>query len=98
MSGRFDNLTPPSVSPSVTTNELRDNLSQVVNRAAYGCAPVFITRRGRKIAAIISIEDLEFLEKMRQRRDEARGYTPPADQSKVGAALADQPRRKLFFG
>ena len=97
MSGQFDNLKSPSVSPSVTTNELRDNISQVVNRAAYGCAPVFVTRRGRKIAAIISIEDHELLERMRQRRAEARRQKLPTDQSKVGAALAEQTRRELFF-
>jgi hypothetical protein len=57
----------------------------------------FCHARGRKIAAIISIEDLELLERMRQRRDEARRQKLPTDQSKVGAALAEQTRRELFF-
>jgi len=35
---------------------------------------------------------------MKQRRDEARRQKLPTDQSEVGAALADQTRRELFFG
>jgi prevent-host-death family protein len=55
MAAQLDEFGYPKILHSVTTNELRDNLSQEINRAAYGVDPVLITRRGRKIAAIISI-------------------------------------------
>ena len=57
---------PPRVLPTVSTNELRDNLSQTINRAAFGIEPVLVTRHGRKIAAIVSIFDFAFLQTMRQ--------------------------------
>ena len=62
MAAQLDDFGPPKVLPSVSTNELRDNLSQTINRAAFGREPVLVTRRGRRIAAIISTVDLAFLE------------------------------------
>ena len=50
----------------VTVNELRSNLSETINQAAYGSEPVVITRRGRKIAAFISLDNLIFLERMKK--------------------------------
>ena len=97
MAEQFDDFDRPKILHSVTTNELHDNLSQTVNRAAYGCEPVLIIRRGSKIAAIISIQDLDLLERMRQRRDEARRRELPKDQSQVGPALAQRLHWELFF-
>jgi prevent-host-death family protein len=58
--------------PEMSTEELRRNLSQVINRAAYGIDPVLITRRGRKIAALISLDDFALLVRMQQQRDRMR--------------------------
>jgi prevent-host-death family protein len=88
----------PRILSSVSTNELRANLSETVGRAAFGGEPVLIERRGRKIAAIVSIDDLVLLERMRQRRDEAVAQELPKDQSQIGAAIAERLRRELFFG
>ena len=88
---------PPQALPSISTNELRNNLSQTINRAAFGTDPVVVVRRGRKIAAIISISDLAFLEAMRHRRDEALKEELPQDQTKIGAALARRLEQELFF-
>jgi prevent-host-death family protein len=49
--------------------ELRRNLSQIISRAAYGIAPVLITRRGSTIAAVISMDDFILLEKARRRME-----------------------------
>ena len=60
----------------MSTEELRRNLSQIINRAAYGIDPVLITRRGRKIAALISLDDLALLVRMQQRRDRMQADGP----------------------
>jgi prevent-host-death family protein len=83
---------------SAFSHELRDNLSQTINRAAFGREPVLVTRRGRKIAAIISTVDLAFLETMKQRKDEAMTEKLPADQSWIGPAIARRLYWELFFG
>lgn len=64
--------TPPSELPQVTTEELRRTLSHVINRAAYGEDPVVVTRRGFKIAAVISFLDFIVLEKLKMEREEYR--------------------------
>ena len=47
---------------TVTTAEARKKLAEIVNKVAYGKEPVVLTRRGEKIAALISIEELELLQ------------------------------------
>ena len=98
VAAQLDDFGPPKVLPSASTNELRDNLSQTINRAAFGREPVLVTRRGRKIAAIISTVDLAFLETMKQRKDEAMTEKLPADQSWIGPAIARRLYWELFFG
>ena len=91
MALQLEDFGHPKILPSVSTNELRDNLSESINRAAFGGDPVLVTRRGRKIAAIISIVDLAFLERMKQRKHQAMKENLPADQSQVGPAMTHGP-------
>jgi prevent-host-death family protein len=84
----------------VTTNELRDNLSQAINNAAYGRQPVLVMRRGRKVAAIVSIEAEARRDHERQVAggsipDRHRAGAPPA----MGALLRlkfDRPLRMFY--
>jgi prevent-host-death family protein len=50
----------------VTTAEARKNLADLLNRVAYTQEHVVVTRRGRDIAAIVSMEDLDLLNRLRQ--------------------------------
>jgi prevent-host-death family protein len=97
MAANGDYFSPPKVLPSLSTSELRDNLSETINRAAFGSEPVVVVRRGRKIAAIISIVDLAFLQTMKQRRAEAMSEKLPADQSGIGPAMARHLCWEIFF-
>ncbi len=47
---------------TVSAEEARNQLSEIINRAAYGRERTIVTRRGKRVAAIISIDDLELLE------------------------------------
>jgi prevent-host-death family protein len=53
----------------VSTVHARDNLSELINRAAYGKERVVLTRRGKSLAALVPLEDLEFLEQLESRID-----------------------------
>ena len=97
VAGQFYDLTHPKILTSISTNDLRDNLSLTINRAAFGADPVLITRRGRKIAAIVSISDLTFLETMRERRERVMSEKLPSDQSEIGPALARRLDWEIFF-
>ncbi len=58
----------------IPTVKARDEFSDLVNRAAYGKERVVLTRRGKPLAAVVPLEDVELLERLEDRidLDEAR--------------------------
>lgn len=57
------------MSVNMSSVTARDHLSDVINRAAYGKERVILTRRGKQVAAVVPIEDLELLQKLEDRID-----------------------------
>jgi prevent-host-death family protein len=57
----------------VTTNETsakaRQSFSDILNRAAFGKERVVIERRGKRLAAVVPLEDLDLLEQIEDRID-----------------------------
>jgi prevent-host-death family protein len=98
MTARISDFDPPRIPFMISTNQLRDNLSEHINRAAFGKEPVLVMRRGRKIAALVSIPDLAFLERMKQRREEAMTESLPPDEESIGPAMARHLYWEIFFG
>ena len=49
----------------ISTADARKNLADLVNRVAYGKERVVLTRHGKQLAALVPIEDLSFLDKLR---------------------------------
>ena len=47
----------------VAASKARDELSELVNRAAYKGERIVLRRRGRDMAAIVSMEDLALIER-----------------------------------
>ena len=68
----------------VPVSEAREHLADLVNRAAYRRERIALGRRGRKIAAIVSAEDLELLEALED----------AADLRLIAEALADPANAK----
>ena len=54
---------------TLSTVKARENFSDLVNRSAYGKERVVLTRRGKGIAAVVPIEDLNLLEAIEGRLD-----------------------------
>jgi prevent-host-death family protein len=54
---------------TISTVEARERFSDVVNRAAYGQERIVLTRRGKPLAAVVPIEDLEWIEELEDRID-----------------------------
>ena len=46
---------------TISTAEARKNFADIVNKVAYGKEPIVLTRRGQKVAALVSIDELELL-------------------------------------
>lgn len=51
----------------IPTAEARRQLADLVNRVAYGKERVVLTRHGRAVAALVPMEDLSLLERVRAR-------------------------------
>ena len=54
---------------TVTTVQVRENLSEILNRAAYGQERIIVTRHGKALVAVVPIEDLEELERLEDEID-----------------------------
>jgi prevent-host-death family protein len=59
----------PAGALTLPATEARSRFSEVVNRAAFASERVVLTRRGKRFAAVVPIEDLDFLEDLEERAD-----------------------------
>lgn len=50
----------PYTAQKMTTSEVRENLAEVINQAAYGHVTTIITRDGRPLARVVAEEDAWF--------------------------------------
>lgn len=50
-------------------SEARQTLPELANRAGYKGERIVLERRGKPVAALISVEDLELLERLEDRAD-----------------------------
>jgi prevent-host-death family protein len=49
--------------------KIRNNLAEALNRAAYAGERVILERRGKPVAALVSIDDVELLERLEDEAD-----------------------------
>lgn len=47
----------------MSTVEARENFSEMINKAAYGNQRVMLTRRGKPLVVVLSVQELQALEK-----------------------------------
>ena len=59
------------MSPKLTASATRQNFADIINRAAYGGERIIVHRRKKPVAAVVSIEDLELLERLEDEIDVA---------------------------
>lgn len=53
----------------ISTGQARDNFTDMINRAHYNKERIIVSRRGKPVAAIVPIEDVEALEELEDRFD-----------------------------
>lgn len=64
----------------VGIKEIRDNLADALNRVAYAGERVVLARRGKGVAALVSMDDLALLEKLEDEYDLADARKALADK------------------
>ena len=71
--------------PSLSAAMARKEFSDLVSRVAYGKERQILTRRGRPVAALIPLEDLELLERLEERVDLALALEALAEADATGS-------------
>jgi prevent-host-death family protein len=82
---------------AVSVADARSDLADLLNRVAYGKERLVITRHGRELAALVPVEDLQLVSRLRRfvaRKDVARalaeldaGKAPTWEQLREELAL-----------
>ena len=79
----------------VGVSEARDSFAELINRAAYGHERVLVSRRGRPIAAIVPIEDIEFIERIEDELDRHAAVEALADPENADPIPWEQVKANL---
>ena len=53
----------------LSTSKLREDLADALNRVSYRGERIVLNRRGKDVAVLVSMEDLDILEKLEDRLD-----------------------------
>lgn len=80
---------------SVSTLEAKDQLSELINRAAVDKERVILTANGRKLVALVPIEDVEFLEELEDRLDLEAARAVLAEVEREGTVPWEQVKARL---
>ncbi|MEX2548554.1 MAG: type II toxin-antitoxin system prevent-host-death family antitoxin [Chloroflexota bacterium] len=80
---------------TVGVTEARDEFAELVNKVAYGNERVRVARRGRDIAAIVPVADVELLEALEDVLDLAAARRALADPENAQTIPWDEVRARL---
>lgn len=76
-------------------SEARSELTNIVNHVAFGHDRYILTRNGKELAAIVSIEDLKKLEELEDRLDLEAAKRADEDIKKHGTIKWEDAKREL---
>jgi len=79
----------------VSVSEARQTFADLVNRVAYRNERVLITRRGRPIAAVIPMEQVDFLERAEDEYDLREALEALKELEHTPAVPLEQVEREL---
>jgi prevent-host-death family protein len=68
----------------ISAARARQEFSELVSRAAFAKERHVVTRRGKAVAAIVPIEDLQLLEELEDRIDVIEGLQALAEAQELG--------------
>ena len=92
----FWRKTWPSMEKTMVSSvDARDALSELLNRAAYGKERLVLTRRGKPLAALIPLEDLELIEEIEKRVDLEEARSALREAEAKGSTAWEQVRAEL---
>jgi len=76
-------------------SEARDHFGDLLNRVAYGHERVVVERRGKDLAALVSMQDLKILEAIEDRLDVKDALAALSEAEEQGTVPLDQLLREF---
>ena len=80
---------------TLNSTDARENMAEILNRVAYAKDRVRITRRGKEVAAVVPIEDLELIERLEDEIDIREAKKALADVRKHGTIPWEKVKKEL---
>lgn len=80
---------------SMPVTAARDDLAEVVNRVAYGKERVCLTRHGKDVACLVSVEEANLLALIEDRIDMSDAYEALREMGESGAVSWDAVKAEL---
>lgn len=77
------------------SSKAREGFADTINRVAFGKERVVLRRRGKEVAAVVSMEDLRLLEDLEDRIDLVDARAALAETKKKGAKSLDAVIKEL---
>jgi len=77
------------------SSKAREGFADTINRVAFGKERVVLRRRGKEVAAVVSMEDLRILEDLEDRIDLVDARAALAETKKKGAKSLDAVIKEL---
>lgn len=79
----------------VSTAETRKHMSELLNRAAYGGERFVVTRHGKELAAIVPLDEVTLLDRLRSLLARKEFEAAVAEVRTAGTRSWDDVRREL---
>jgi prevent-host-death family protein len=79
----------------ITTAQARKHMAELLNRAAYGGERFVVTRHGKGIVAIVPLEDVTLLDRLRALLAKKDFEAALAEMEDAGTRSWDEVRRDL---
>lgn len=79
----------------ITTAEARKQMAELLNRAAYGKERFVVTRHGKELVAIVPLEDVTLLDRLRALLSKKDFEAAIAEMENAGTKSWDEVRREL---
>ncbi len=79
----------------MSTVDARSQLSEIINRAAFGKERMILTRRGKEIVAVVPIEDVKLLESLEDRIDLEEARSALAESKKKVTVSWEKIKKEL---
>ena len=80
---------------TVTAKELKEHSTDVLSRVQYGNERIAVTRHGKEVAAVVSIEDVRLLERLENALDVHDALEAIESTEREGTISLDELREEL---